>query len=301
MNKPTISAAWKDALKVWRSQFGGMLLFTLFQLVLRLIALCPLLFLAAGKLQASYYLTNPVAVLSENPVRWCFLLCPLFYVFLILPARQSAAEAMQGALSGEPVFSIRMAFGGASYGQKLLRGLKTACFILLWAVPVLALLAWTARQFSGTDAGENDFITQLNKLMDFGGGDIVRGIVNAFLVLAGAMVPLMFGCAFHSGSRHEWALGEKRLVPGHRGGVLLAWFSGLLVYLPFLLVLAVFTRGYLMDVLENFKNTFMLKLSLADYRVWLTLAGIVLLLLPVISLKRMVTAAYVRLLRGEKD
>ena len=303
MNKPKISTAWKDALRVWKGQFGGMLLFTLFQLILRLIALCPLLFLSVGQPRWTNYVTNPVAVLSEVPYRWLILLCPVLYLLLVLPARQSAAEAMQDALEGKPVFSPRMVFGGATYGQKLIRSLKTAFFMLLWALPFLALLGWTAQQFGGNEAGFSDGLTQLSRLNDFGGGDIVRGIVYAMLILMATTLPLFLGCAFHSGRRHEWALGEKRLVPGRRGGVMLAWFAGLAAYLPLMVVLLTFTRSYVADVVQSLKNwfsTWQLNLTPLDYRVWITAAAVLALLIPAVMLKRMVTAAYVRQLREEK-
>ncbi len=89
-----LSAVIRTAWRTWTAHFGETLLFTLYQLVIRCIALCPLLFLA------------------RKDLRWFALLSPVLFVLLVLPARQNAAEAMQHALRGMPLFSGRIAFGG---------------------------------------------------------------------------------------------------------------------------------------------------------------------------------------------
>ncbi len=298
MKKQGIGAAWRSAWQSWKSQFPGMLLTTMFQLIVRLFALSPLLFLAVGHPNWVHYLTRPAENLLRNGWRFLFLLSPAFYLLLVVPLRQNAAEAMQGALDGAPVFSVKLVSGGASYAQKLVRGLRTTIFMVLWTVPLFGLITWTAQQFAGDEAGLTDGFTQMRKLTEFGGGNIERGVIYALLIVLGALLVICIGCAFHSGRRHEWALGGERLVPGRRGRVMLAWLAGLGAFVPFLLVVVPCLASYLAEALRSLKSL-SLKLPPVDFRIWLSIAAVPLLFFPAVSLSRMVTAAFVRNLKGE--
>ena len=288
MNKPKVSTAWKNAWKVWKSQPGGSLLFLLFQLAVRLMALCPLLFLAEPKL------------------RWLALLSPVLLVLLVLPARQAAAETMQEALRGQPLFSPRMALGGASYKTKLVRGLKNAACILLWSLPLIVYTGWIVSYFLPKEhvvSGDGDIMTLMMQLISFGGGNMDTGILYLALIGIATLLPVAFGAAFHSGRRHEWALGEKRLVPGHRGYVLLCWLMGLAALVPCLLVVGGVAADYVIRFLDALHSMALggLKLPSIKQRILPLAAGLVLLGLPALPLRSLVTAAGVSELKGDAD
>ena len=85
-----VKNVWKDSFKLYKKNFGPLCLALLAELVLRGIALCPVLFLAEKKLA-------PLALLA----------IPL-YVLIVLPARQNYALALQDMLNGGSVFSTQL-------------------------------------------------------------------------------------------------------------------------------------------------------------------------------------------------
>ena len=285
MKKMTIRKAFAGGWRVFAGDLGGSLMTTLFELVLRAIVLLPLLFLADGKL------------------RWLALLCPVLFLLLTLPARQNAAEAMQHSLRGMPLFSKRLAFGGAPYGRKLLRGLKTGACLLVWSLPLIAVGIWVGQlYFAGNTAGLNDGFTLMMNLTQFGGGELERGVIYVALIAAGLVLIVLFGCAFHAGRRHEWALGERRVVPGHRGGLLLCHIAAEVTLLPAFAAGAWGILGYLRQYLQGLKSlTGGLALPPMSTHVLVGLIAAVVLLIPAIPLRSLITAAYVHGLWEGKD
>ena len=96
--------------------------------------------------------------------------------------------------------------------------------MLLWSVPLIGslFLIWTHV------SGEMDGFTLMRMIRsDFGGGDLVRGVLVIVLAVAAAMLLVVFGCAFHSGARHALAQGDVHRVKGHHGKILLTWFCAL--------------------------------------------------------------------------
>ena len=83
-------AAVKATWHTYRTRFPEMLLTLLVQLVMRLMAFAPLLFLCAKE-------TKPLA-----------LLCIPLYILIVLPARQNVAEAMRDALAGGHLVTLRL-------------------------------------------------------------------------------------------------------------------------------------------------------------------------------------------------
>ena len=98
-----LTAALKATWHTYRTRFPEMLLTLLLQAVLRLMAFAPLLFLCAKE-------TKLLA-----------LACIPLYILIVLPARQNVAEAMQDALSGGQLFSLRL-ISFEHYGRKVWRG-----------------------------------------------------------------------------------------------------------------------------------------------------------------------------------
>ena len=94
--------ALRDAARVYRTHWREGALAVLLQLLLRLMALAPLLFLCARE------------------TRFLALACLPLYVLLVLPVRQLTAHSMQSALSGGPLLQLPTM---RSYGRALAQGL----------------------------------------------------------------------------------------------------------------------------------------------------------------------------------
>lgn len=272
-----ITSAWRDAWQVYRSHPGDALLTLLLEIILRLIALAPLLLLSTKA-------TTP----------WALLSVPL-YLLIVLPARQNAAEAMQDALAGERLFSIRLV-STAGYGRKLLQGLKQMGFLLLWGLLWIAATAFAIFAYAGTI----DVFTLLRGLMTLGGGSSIQGAKIVIVIYCLTLLPLLIGLAFHSGSRHAIALGDKTLVKGQRGKILLLWLTGLVTIIPFALVTVVVGMNFLSSLSQALANigTGSMSLPPVGQNVYWILAALVVLLLPLMPIKQLLPAAY---LRGVKE
>lgn len=270
--RTAIARAWK----LYTGHFGEMMLFMLLEVVLRLMVLAPMLFLASEA-------TRLLALVSV----------PLF-VLIVLPARQCAAEVMQGAVRGESIFSVRLCVT-KKYWQKVLAGVRQALLLAVWAAPFLAATGYALRLFFGEAVvGQTDVFSLMMTVSNLGGGDIVTGVVYVMLMYVGLFLPFLAGCAFHSGRRHERALGKKKLLRGHHGGVVLTWLAGLATLIPFAAVAGVVSMNYLRALVKAVSNLAGgLVLPPLDQNVYIVLAAFVVLVLPLMPLKSMMTACYV--------
>lgn len=287
----TVSAAFRTAWKTYAKQFGAMMKFLVVELCIFLITLTPLLFLTGGSLS---YLA--------------LLIVPLF-VFLLIPARQNAAFAMQHALDGGSVFSLRpVDFSG--YGGKLGHGLKRLLFLLLWSAPVIACAVIAKEHISG----EMDVFSLMKAVssignLEFMGGFLDRlgwvvpaissvdAMIRGVVYLAGLVIIsiLVFtvGCGMHSGARHAYALGNTKLVNGHHGKNLLCWICSLVVFVPLLICIVIAVTRYT-SLLSDITGILFGSVELPDTKVTLIILGIgVLITLPLLPFRSMVTAAYV--------
>lgn len=273
-----LTAAFKATWHTYKRLFPQMLLTLLFQLVLRLMAFAPLLFLAAKE-------TRLLALLA----------IPL-YILIVLPARQNMADCMQDALSGGSIFSLKLvSFRG--YGRKVARGVKQALLLMLWGIFFLGCTAFALFVYSGkTIEGVTDVFTILKTLMALGGGSSIKGAAIVLMIYAATLIPLMLGVAFHSGTRHAIALGGRRIVFGHRFGVIIAWLAGCLPLLPFLAVVTWIGSGFVSGIISAIANLGKGSLELPSLSGTLygALAAAVVLLIPVIPFKQLLSAAYVR-------
>ncbi len=262
----TISAAFRRAISVYGKHPSASLKFWLVELCLTLICLTPLLFLAEPSLQMLALLFIPL------------------YGLLMLPARVNAAAAMQDGLANDVLFS-RVLADTSAYGQKLIFGLKRCLFLLLWGAPLIAFLLIARTHVSG----EMDGFTLMRIIKEFGGGDLMQGVVYLALILGGTLLLLLFGCGFHSGDRHIFVLGRKKLP---RGKMLGCWLCSLVILLPLLIALALLVFRYL-PVLQDLNGLLMGTLTLPATRTSLVILAVgSVLTLPLLPLRSLVVAAY---------
>ena len=274
-----VKNVWKDSFKLYKKNFGPLCLALLAELVLRGIALCPVLFLADQKL-------SPLALLA----------IPL-YVLIVLPARQNYALALQDMMNGGSVFSTQL-ICTKDYGKKLLRGVKGMLCILLWSLLTIGSVALLYAAFMGFWG--LDVIT-LMRICSSIGGDVVKGMVMILCGIAATALLILLGCAVHSGSRHAHAMGDKKLLKGNRLGLTALWFLGCVLLIPFLVV-AAFTLGdFAVTVVSALKNMQMPALSLNAQQAAMLIAGAVVLLFPVLPLKNLLPAVYLRKVKEASD
>ncbi len=293
MMKATFSRTWQ----MYRRHFGGLMMMLLIELILRLMVCVPLLFLASSQ------------------TRWLTLLCLPLFVLIVLPARRNAAE-VYAALEKTDVLNLKGLVSFDHYGEKLVQGLKRTGLLLLWALPFLSVTA-AALYLYKADAipGVTDTFTLLQKVMNLGRSGFaafllggvssitVRGVVMVVLLYLLTLLPLLVGLGFHSGTRHGEALGNGKMIRGHRGGVLGTWILGLVTLIPFIAAAWFICADYISQVLNSLSNLGLTSLSLppVDSRIWLLAASLVILLLPMIPLKQLLSACRVKLLQEKLD
>lgn len=267
-----LSMAWKNAWRAYRAHPLDTFLFLLLELVLRLMVLAPLVLLSAEETRAG-------AALSA-----------VLFVLIVPPARQNAAEVMRDALYGGRLFTPALV-SCRKYGKKFVAGLKQTLLMLLWGAPLFLGVGLAVSAFKGLIDG----FTLLRTISSLGGGNTVNGIKLLTALYALTLVPLLVGFAFHSGRRHAAACGNAALARYHRGGVMLAWLTSLAALLPFAAVAGATGMGYASALMQAVKNLGQGRFSLPplDRNVYLIAAAAVVLLLPAIPLKQLVSAAYV--------
>ena len=259
--------------RVYREKFGEGVLCVLLQLVLRLMAAAPLLAL----------------VTTEVP--WVALLSIPLYMLIVPVARQNMAEAMQDAIAGGPLFSVKLV-SCENYGKKFLRGVKQALLMLLWAALFIAATCVAVWAY----AGKVDAFTLVRVLMNLGGGSFMNGIKLVLVIYAATLLPIILGCAFHSGTRHAIALGNKKILRGHRLGVVAVWLCGLVALVPFFAAAAYVGMDFVSGLVNALSNlgTGSIALPSVGDKIYLLAGAIVVLLLPALPFKQLMTAVYVR-------
>ena len=271
--KPVLS----EALHLYKKNFAALMLAQLAEGVLRAIALTPLLFLADKALA-------PLA----------FLAVPL-YLLIALPARQNYAIALQDMIHGDSLFSLQL-LCPRDYGKKLLRGLKGMLCLLLWSLLTL----------SGTVL----LYLSFKKLMDgftlMGifyaiGGSVADGVWIVLGALCASTLLILLGCAVHSGSRHAFALGDRKLLRGNRLRLMGLWFLGLMLILPFAAVVVAILGDYAMSLADTLMNLQLPSLALTASQAGFLALGAAVLLLPVLPLKSMLPAVYLHMVKEKND
>lgn len=230
----------------------------------------------------------PALFLAGKETRQLALLAPVLYCLVMLPARVNAAGAMQQALEGGSLFSLRLG-DTTRYGAKLAYGLRRCLLMLLWSAPLIAALLIAREHVSG----DMDGFTLMRIIKDFGGGDLMTGVGYLALILSAALLLVLIGLGFHSGDRHALVLESPKLLRKRRGRVLGCWCCSLIILLPALLAAGIVIGRYL-PVLLNLNALLMGEANLPSTRVTLIIlaAGFV-LTLPLLPLRSLVVAAYV--------
>ena len=268
-----LTSVYRKAWGVYRRHFRALMLALLLGLVLRGIALTPLLFLATTQ-------TRFLALLS----------IPL-WVAIVLPARQNAAEAMRATLDAdESPFSIALV-SPDNYRAKVLRGLLATLRMLVWFIPLIAgviLALWATH-------GSMDGFTLYREIRNVGGGNAMDGMKLILIGYALTLIPPLLGCAFHCGARHAAAMGHPRATRGRHVRLMLLWLSSLVTFVPFLAATAITGASYVRKVVEAVKlffSTFALSIPGPGPTLILVAVFAVVLLLPLIPLHSLIPAVY---------
>ncbi len=270
----------QETLRIYKKNLPDLLLALLLELALRAIALTPLMCLAS------------------DTFAWGAWLCVPLYLLIVLPARQNYALALQDMMEGGRVLSVRLV-SMENYGGKLLRGLLGLARLLVWgALPIAGIGALVAVYY-----GVVDGFTALRLFSQLGGGSTTDGVFVIVALIAASLLLPLFGCAFHSGSRHAAALGDRRLVRGRRTGLVALWMLGLLLLLPFAAVLLITAGDWAVSFISQLSSALLsgeLSLSLGN-RVYILIAAVLALVLPVLPVKNMLPAVYLRLAKESNN
>lgn len=267
----------RDTFRIYKKNFGPLCLALLVQIVLRAIALSPVVFLADKTLAPLAYIAIPL------------------YILIVLPARQNYAIALQDMLDGGSVFTPRL-ICMKDYWKKLLRGVKGTICMLLWSAVTIAGISWLYAAVRGLV----DFIT-LMRIFSSIGGNVMDGIMIVAGTVAASCLLIVLGCAVHSGSRHAIALGSKKLMKGNRLRLTALWFLGCVLVIPFAGVLVYTLGDYAISLINELKNLKLPAFNLSVKQAALLVGGAVLLLFPALPLKNLLPAVYLRKVKEARD
>ena len=272
-----ISAAFKNAFRVYFGNIGASLKFLVVELCFTLAVLAPLLFLTA-----------------EGWMKWLALLSVPMFFGLLLWARVNAAGAMWDSLNGGSLFSMTLA-DTTAYGKKLAYGVKRFVMLLLWAAPLIACIVIARINM----AGETDGFTVLRMIKRFGGGDLMTGMLYLVLILIASILLFAFGCAFHSGDRHAFVREDPKLIKGHHGKILLTWLCALVTILPMIVAVVLLILRY-MPVISDPSGFVAGNVDLPETKGSAIIAGVgAVLTIPFLPLRSLITAAFVDGLKKE--
>ena len=271
-----IRQAFKNAYGALKSRKGETLKFLALEAALTGMCLAPLLFLT-----------------EKGFWRYLAVLAVPMWLGIKVPARLNAAAALGDCAEGGPLFSLGLA-STENYGKKVLYGLRQLALLLVWAAPLIAALVYAYDKY----AGDTDGLTVMSMIHSFGGGDMKTGVIYLLLILAGTVLLAFAGMGFHSGDRYARAAGQKGLLKGKRPKVLLCRICSLVCLLPLIIAAALTAMRY-MPLLNDVSGVLSGDVSLPDTRTSLIILGIgAVLTVPLIPLRSMITAAYVRGLKG---
>ncbi|MCI6377078.1 MAG: hypothetical protein MR842_04865 [Clostridiales bacterium] len=288
------------------------LLYMFVALLIRLVAFAPLACLFAFP--------------TGSPFRWLALACPLLVIFVILPLRYSFAEALVQRQK-ECCFSLDMALNVHNYGEKLTESLMHAAHVLKWGLPLAALLgygyywykdvdaltllktvtaigkgwmnAWCAAGnfFFGLFGSANRLVVPANTLME--------GVYVVLAVVGLGVLVWLYGAVRNSSTRYVWVLATRnerpprtelrRRMRGRRFAQLGVALVNLVLWIPFLAVCAHVLKGLVSDVAGQMM-TAIAQQSLPAFHLSSAalplLAAFVLLYMPLLPIRRMLTAAF---------
>ena len=267
----------KESLRLYKKNFLPLCLALLVEAVLRAIALTPLLFLTDKTLAPLAWVTVPL------------------YLLIALPARQNYALALQDMMNGGSVFSLQL-LSTKNYWKNLWRGLKATLCILLWSsVTITGVSLLYAAMKSLVDG------FTLMAIFASIGGSVMDGMKIVVGSVAASSLLILLGCAVHSGSRHAAALGSRKLLRGNRLRLTGLWFVGMLLAVPFVAVVVAALGDFALQLISSLKQFKPLVVALNTRQIAMLLGGAVLLLCPLLPLKNLLPAVYLRLAKEKQD
>ena len=271
-----------EAKHIYKKNFGGLMLMTLIQLLIRLAVLAPLFFLTSKQLK-------PLAALA-----------PVLYILLIAPLRRNAAKMYRDLAEGRPL-QLKGLFSFGRYSEKMSGAAAAGIHLLPWAIPVIAATVYIILAYNGVIM---DVFTLLRSVMDLGNLEwvkamlagtssaTIRGVIVIMTAYLLTFLILSIGCALNSWRRFARS-GEKM----KRGsGLMRCRIIGGATMIPFLAVAVVVSRDYLSKLLDAVSGMIGggLKLPPMDGMVYVVGAAFVLLYLPRIPLSSIITAVCVK-------
>ena len=289
----------KESLRLYKKNFPQLCLALLVEVVLRAIALTPLLFVNFDKMVSTPGVFPILAFiwpeLDPAPLaNLAWLTIPL-YLLIVLPARQNYALALQDMMNGGSVFSLQL-ISTRGYWKKLWRGVKGMLCILLWSALTIAGVSLLYAAIMGMV----DFIT-LMRIFSVIGGSVMDGVMIVAAAVAASCLLILLGCAVHSGSRHAIAMGNKKLMKGNRLRLTALWFMGLLLVVPFVAVVAATLGDYARTLISALKQLQLPSFALTVPQSAALIGGAVLLLFPALPLKNLLPAVYLHLAKEKTD
>ena len=288
-----VKAAVKQTVEKCKGRYSDWLAGMLALIVVRALALVPLLALVYFKM--------------GDPLQYIALLAPVLYVFAVLPLRYSMGEAMDRALNGE-AFSTLQLISFKDYGKKLAAVFMQGLHLLPWALPLLTGLAagWYLLYQVEDGASVLRLVIDLGRL--FGEGYGFKQGVYMILAFAGLLfLVLLFGMMRNGMVRFVWPAAGSRYKParqetlrrlaGRRLQQLWVGLTQSLMMLPILLPAGYMGYRLLREYLKN------RRLDFANLQEPQMLIGIVLifflLYLPLLPLRRVLQAQFIRQLKED--
>jgi hypothetical protein len=282
-SRPGRPSAWQNTRALLKGRYVNWLAGMLAAILIRAIALSPLLAL--------------VLVKSGDPLQYIAILAPVLYIFVVLPLRFSFGEAMHKASQGGKFFSGKL-LSLRGYGEKCKALLFQVLHSLPWTLPlvigaVVGLYYWYVVDL----ATSMNLVRSLGKLLgpEYGFKEGVYMLIGAAGLLSlvflyglvrGGMLRFVWA---QSGGNYKNARGEmlRRLRRGRFGQLLIGIVQGLL-RLPVLAAEAYL--GYRMFRVGSFDPL------LAG----LMAAAVLVLYLPLMPLLKVLQASYIELREGLK-
>ena len=268
-----IIPAFSRAFRLGWQNKGDLFRFLIVEGCLMLIGLVPLMLLPEPEFGGLVWLAYPIMLM------WLAI------------ARMNAAAVMQDALAGGRVFSHRlMTF--SDWRSQVKCGIKRLLLVLIWIIPLFAGLGYAFRLYIGED--NTDGFKVLQMVQDFGKGDVMTGVWQLFWILIGLIFIVLIGFGFHSGVRHALALGDRKMVNGHHGKIVLGWVCSLVVLAPMWAALA-YVIIKLIPVLNNISGVVGGTVEIPKARTLaLVLAAGVVLTLPLFPVRSLIIAGMIR-------
>ena len=249
-----------------------MLLYVVMAVVLRVAVFAPLYALFAFE--------------KGSALRYLAVLCPVFFVFILLPLRFSFADALVQE-PRERYFSLKKAFSFAQYGEKLSQSLLHALCVLLWGIPFFAAVGYGYDQYAKGNLLTFQTIDTVSKIGNQW-NNIYYAVLNFFQRLFGKTVSVipangfmdgvfvllallgitlliwLYGAIRNSATRYIWVIAERNNRPlraecrhqliGRRWRQLGVALLNFVLCMPFFAAVYFFCRDHINEIMSDLLN-----------------------------------------------